>query len=267
MNVSFGKIRRVARASTLALAFLLGFSNAEAGQDCEQHTLTLERLDDSLVLAQKTRRALDASGAKVALLARAGQNLDDYGLRYSHAGWAYKHDGEWLVVHKLNQCGTAVSAIYRQGLGEFFLDDLYRYEAAYVIPSPEAQKRLEALFEQPTHLTRMHTRAYNMLAYPWDTRYQQSNQWALETFAMAMEPDVESRKSAQAWLRLRHYTPTVLKIGALKRLGARITRANVAFDDQPVNARAANRVETVTADSVFVWMRDSESSSAVQTVR
>ena len=39
-----------------------------------------------------------------------------------------------------------------------------------------------------------------MLAYPWSTRYQQSNQWAIETLAYAMEPTSITRERAQAWL-------------------------------------------------------------------
>jgi hypothetical protein len=29
-----------------------------------------------------------------------------------------------------------LAAVYRQGLGEFFLDDLWRYEAAWAVPTP-----------------------------------------------------------------------------------------------------------------------------------
>ena len=89
------------------------------------------------------------------VLARAGQDLSKYGLRYSHLGFAYRQpdrDGGhvWRVLHKLNQCGTAESAIYRQGLGEFFLDDLWRFEAAWVVPTPEVQARLLAvLIDEP----------------------------------------------------------------------------------------------------------------------
>ena len=78
------------------------------------------------------------------MLARAGQNLNEYGLRYSHLGFAYRDTNGWRVVHKLNQCGSARASIYRQGLGEFFMDDLYRYEAALVVPTAEVQALLAA---------------------------------------------------------------------------------------------------------------------------
>lgn len=59
---------------------------------------------------------------------------------------------------------------------------------------------------------------------------------------------------AQAWLQLKAYEPTTLKLGAFTRLGARITAANLAFDDHPNEKRFADRIETVTADSVFAWL-------------
>ena len=46
------------------------------------------------------------------------------GCGWSHVGWAYKDGEAWRVVHKLNQCGTPRGDLYRQGLAEFFLDDL-----------------------------------------------------------------------------------------------------------------------------------------------
>ena len=51
--------------------------------------------------------------------------------------------------------------------------------------------------------------------------------------------------------------PTAQRIGALTRLGGRVTAANVAFDDHPNEKRFADRIETVTVDSVFAWLHRS----------
>lgn len=86
-------------------------------------------------------------------------------------------------------------------------------------------------------------------------KYQQSNQWAIETLALAMEPGtVRQRTQAQAWLRFKGYEPTTLRLGPLTRLGGRISAANVAFDDHPNEKRFSDRIETVTVDSVFEWL-------------
>jgi hypothetical protein len=36
----------------------------------------------------------------------------------------------------------------------------------------------------------------------------------------------------------------------MTRLGARMTRANIAFDDQPFDRRMAGHIDTVTVESV-----------------
>ena len=120
--------RQLALAITTAVA--LAAPAAHAGRSCSApQPPKTQMVERAMTLAERTLRALDQSGAQVVLLARAGQDLSKYGLRYSHLGLAYRQgDGNgghvWRVLHKLNQCGTAESAIYRQGLGEFFLDDL-----------------------------------------------------------------------------------------------------------------------------------------------
>jgi hypothetical protein len=190
----------------------------------------------------------------VVLIARVGQDLSEYGLRYSHVGFAYRDGDTWRVAHKLNDCGTDHSAVYRQGLGEFFLDDPFEYEAGIVVLKPEVQAHLLAVLRDNQRLGQMHTAAYSMVAYAWSQQYQQSNQWALETLAMAEEPAAADRVRAQAWLKLHGYEPTTLRLSTFKRLGARVTSANVAFDDHPDHRRYAGRIDTVTVDSVFLWL-------------
>lgn len=270
----------MSRLSTLLrgamMALLLAAGLVQAGQSCEQKPPGVMEVELSLKLAEFTARKLDASGAQVVVLARAGQDLSRYGLRWSHLGWAYREaqpggdtarPGVWRVVHKLNHCGTATAALYRQGLAEFFLDDLHDYMAAFVVPTPEVQARMLPLLQDNRQVARLHSPAYNMVAYPWALTYQQSNQWAIETLALAMEPTAGSRDRAQAWLRLKDYRPSALHIRAMTRLGARVSAANVAFDDHPNEKRYADRIETVTVDSVFDWLERSGLAGPVQIVR
>jgi hypothetical protein len=258
------------RRGVLAAALLvLAAGAAHAGRSCEAKPPTVDTIQRSMALAERTAAQLDRTGAKVVVLARAGQDLSAYGLRWSHLGLAYRDElpargglparSVWRVVHKLNQCGTAQAAVYRQGLGEFFLDDLFDYRAAVVVLAPEVQARLLATLRSNAAVGTLHTPAYNMVAYPWAQTYQQSNQWAIETLAMSVmqepqDPQAATRARAQAWLGQHGYEPTTLRIPALKRLGARMTAANVAFDDHPNHKRFSDRIETVTVDSVFVWL-------------
>ncbi len=253
------KLFKLRIALALTAGLLAPFS-AHAGRSCEAKKPTTESIERGLTLAERTMTALDAGGNQVVILARAGQDLSKYGLRYSHLGFAYRqpdgHGGHvWRVLHKLNQCGTASAAIYRQGLAEFFLDDLWRLEGAYAVPTQEVQQRLLAVLQDDRQSVYMHHKPYSIVSYAWGQKYQQSNQWAAETLAFAMAPTIRSRAQAQAWLRQREYQPTTLLLGPLTRLGGRLTAANVAFDDHPPEKRFSDRIETVTVDSVFSWLQ------------
>lgn len=229
-------------------------SAAQAGRSCEERAPGAATVQQALNLANDARQKLDASGAEVALIARAGQNLSQYGVRYSHFGFAWRDHpkGAWRVMHELNQCGTAASEIYDDGLGNFFLDDLWKMEALILIPGESTQQHLAALFSTRKHLA-LHDGHYNMVAYPFSTRYQNSNQWALEVIAAAEARDavITTREQAQQWLKMAGYQPTELKLDALTRLGARVSKANIAFDDHPGDLRWSDRIRTVTVDSVF----------------
>lgn len=247
----------------LVTALLLAAAGAaHAGRSCDEQTLSVATLQRGLDLAERTRAALEQAhardGTRVVVLARAGQDLTRYGLRWSHLGYAYRDEAQgepvWRVLHKLNRCGTAEAAIYRQGLGQFFLDDLWRHEAAWVVPTPALQERLLPALRDDRVALRMHVPAYSMVAYAWGMRYQQSNQWALETLVAAQLPPTSTRAQAQALLVVQGYEPTTLALGAFTRLGGRMTRANVAFDDHPNEKRFSDRIETVTVDSVFSWL-------------
>ena len=254
-------------ATLLAAALALTGAAAHAGRSCENKPPTVSAIQRSMLLAEHTAKQLDQSGARVVVLARVGQNLSEYGLRYSHLGFAYREGGQWRIAHKLNQCGTANGSVYRQGLGEFFLDDLYEYEAAVVVPTPEVQAKLLPTLRDNGKLAQLNNPSYSMVAYPWALRYQQSNQWAIETLAMTQDPAAATRERAQAWLQLHDYRPTTLRISALKRLGGRMTAANVAFDDHPNEKRFTDRIETVTVDSVFAWLNRSGLGGPVQVIR
>lgn len=241
-----------------AIALLAGGA-AQAGRSCEGQRLSVQDVTQGMALAARTATDLDAAhardGTRVVMLARAGQDLSKYRQTWSHVGWAYRSStGQWRVLHKLNHCGTDQSVLMRQGLGQFFLDQMWRYEARWE-PVPTAwQDGLWALLQDNARAARLHQPRYSMVAYAWGTRYQQSNQWAIETLALAAEPGLHSRTQAQAWLQLKDYRPPSLRIGALSRLGGRMTRANVAFDDHPTEQRFADRIQTVTADSVLDWL-------------
>ena len=157
--------------AAVAMVVSLAATPAFAGRPCEEGKPTIQQLAAGMELAARTAKQLDASGAKVVLLARAGQDLSKYGLRWSHFGLAYRDDaanggqGAWRIVHKLNACGTDRADLFRQGLGEFFNDRPFRYEAAFLPLTPELQARVLPLLRDNTAVARLHTPRYSMVAY------------------------------------------------------------------------------------------------------
>lgn len=262
-------MKRLFQRLFLALLLACCVNAAQAGRVCETKKTTANSFIAAMNLADKTRIALDNSRAQVAIIARVGQDLSRYGLRYSHMAYVWRDNANarWTVVHELNQCGTARSALYEQGLANFFLDDLFVYEAGVFIPTPASQKRIMAMLTGYAPMG-MHNSRYNMLSYAFSTAYQNSNQWVLETYAASSsEMVLGDRNQAQAWLKLAGYRPMTVNVPATTRLGAKLFSANISFDDHPFGRRAAGLIDTVSVESVFRFMRAREPGAREMVVR
>jgi hypothetical protein len=247
-----------AKAVISVLCVVLLAGNAWAGRPCTEFRPEPATVKNALLLADRARSALDEAGAEVALIARVGQDLSKYKLRYSHFGFVVRNHpaGPWIVVHELNLCGSQESGIFAEGLGNFFLDDMFAYETLILVPDAATQRRLAAMLASDRPLA-LHALPYNMLAFAYSTRYQNSNQWGLEVYAAAAghEAGTMTRGEAQAWLKASGYRPSTIQMDTMTRLGARMFRANIAFDDHPFERRMAGQIDTVTVDSVFQFVR------------
>lgn len=251
-------MRRLLGAGTVALLTLCSAA-AHAGRSCEEQPVTQKSFSNALASGLALQAALDASGEDVALIARQGQDLSKYRLKYTHAGLAYRPAAgqPWRVYELLNDCGSADSALWVDGLANFFLDDPYTLDALVMAPPPKVAARLKQVLADPATLNQLHQIKYNMVAYPFSTRYQNSNQWVLEVVASAEASDirVRTREQAQAWLKMVGYQPTEMNIGPLTRLGGRMFKANIAFDDHPSALRFSDRINAVTVDSIQAFLQ------------
>ncbi len=244
----------------LLAALMLGLTlQAQAGQACEEKPLTVDTFKLAMGAAENLATRLDQMGGDVYVIGRMGQDLSKYDLRYTHAAFVYKQaDGHWRVAHLLNDCGTDHSDLWYEGLGNFFMDDMFRYDAVVITPPPALAERLKQRLDKGGMLRSLHTPRYSLTAYPFATRYENSNTWVLENLAAAtsVETRIGSREQAQMWLKLNNYTPSELNIGAMTRLGGRMFKANVAFDDHPNELRYKDRIQTVSVDSIIRFYLD-----------
>jgi hypothetical protein len=252
-------------AVVILLWLILVIHDVKAGQTCEERPPNAEELRHGLALAAKVQAAIDASDADVLLIARVGQDLSKYNLKHSHIAFllrdraATKAYETWGVFHMLNHCGKPTSGLFNEGLGMFFMDTPFRYEALIITPSRDLQTRLKTILASDSP-TKFKAERYNMLAYPFNAASQNSNQWVLEILAAAMSQEraVQTREDAHAYLRYVRYKPTTLHLDTLTRLGASITKQNINFDDHPFGRRMSGKIDTVTVDSVakFIVARD-----------
>jgi hypothetical protein len=258
------RIRRIAAA--LGAAILLAAAAAHAGRTCEARPLDVESVRQAMELAARTARRLDESKANVVVLARAGQDLTRYGLTWSHMGFAYREreGGPWRVAHKSEPLRHRFERAIPPGPGRVLHGPLCSAtRRGFVVLDAEAQARLLPVLRDNYAVSRWHAEPYSMVAYPWSLRYQQSNQWGAGDSRGRDGSGITTRSQAQAWLQLRDYRPAVLHLGAMERLGARITTAHIAFDDHPDIKRFSGRIETVSVDSAFAWLKRSGLGGAV----
>ena len=228
-----------------------------AGATCQQSKLTINQMRQAIHAASKLKTALDKSHSDVALIARSGTDLSKYNLRFSHLAFAIKsYHGQpgWTVVHLLNECGTQRSNLYAQGLVNFFMDDMYRYDSQVTVLKPSLQRKLrQAINSKAKH--QLHGARYNMLAYPFATKYQNSNQWILEMLARAdSNKPVQTRYQAQMWLWRMHYQPTVISINALEKFGSAFN-SNIAFNDHPIEESRLSRYSVVSVESIIQYLK------------
>jgi hypothetical protein len=239
----------------LVAVIVLGAGPAGAGSPCSERALKQEAFAKASAMALKLRQALDQSGAKIAIVGRVGSDISEHGLRYTHAGIVQRdhRKGRWVFVHLLNECGANSSSIYDQGLINFFLDDLFAYDAVIAIPAQALQDRLDTALNGAT-VARLHNPKYSMIAYPFSTRYQNSNQWVLEILAAAQAGGAVTREAAQKYLKDRGYTPDIIRISGFKRFGAALFRANVQFDDHPDSESENGRDSFVSVRSILRYL-------------
>lgn len=215
----------------------------------------VEKVIAASAAARRLERALEASGAEIAIVARVGSDLRRHGIVWTHAGIAWRDDpaARWQVTHLLNDCAGRYSRLYRQGLVNFFLDDPLVYDALILVPGPATRAALVARLRSGAALS-LHQPLYSAMSYPFATTYQNSNQFVLENLALAqLGATTGGREAAIARLRGTGYAPHVVRLTGFERIGAGM-KANVRFDDHPREADQANRYAVVTVASLEAWL-------------
>ena len=239
------------------LIALLFLQPAHAGTQCSEKIASPTSLLTASKSAQRIMQQLEKNPAPVALLARHGTNLDKYGLHYSHVGFVVRDhpDGAWTVVHLLNQCGSARSDIYAQGLVNFFMDDLQSQDARIVWLKPELAHRLAVLLGKNT-VTSVFDPDYSVIARYDSRQYQNSTAWVLDMLSAAQLPamNLPKRDHAQALEKAQGFVPDIIHIDYSQRILGGFFSANTVFTDHSVGTRLSGQYKVVTVRSIFRYL-------------
>ncbi len=209
----------------LCLCFTLP---AQAGRHCEATELSPQQWAAAAESALTVAAALDSADAEVA-----------------------------LVVHLLNHCARGDSALFAEGLVNFFADDLHRQDARIVWLQPDFAQRLARLLRSD-HIHALHEPRYNLIARPDSRRTQNSTAWVLELLAAADYGAALERRDAQAHALASGFTPDEVRIAYSKRVAGGLLADNLVFTDHPVATRLSGRYPVVTVRAIlrFLESRD-----------
>ncbi|MDH4391909.1 MAG: DUF2145 domain-containing protein [Aquabacterium sp.] len=255
-----------APALLLGLAGLLAAGAAQA--DLLRHCAAARPLDaaqhDRLFrISAVVRGVLDQSGQRLALIARAGTDLQRFGQRYSHAGISLlaSPNTPWSVRQLYYDCDLAQPRIFDQGLPGFLLggaDPDQGHTVLLLLPEPAARP-LEAAALDTRQALRVLGSTYSANAHAFSTRYQNCNQWVAELLAQAWGglagDGTDARAQAQQWLQQQGYAPTPMQVGNPLLLLAGAIVPWLHTDDHPAEGLRAQRFDVSMPASIESFVR------------
>ncbi|MFM2346091.1 MAG: hypothetical protein RL654_844 [Pseudomonadota bacterium] len=213
-----------------------------------------------LMLAERVRTELEASGRRIALVSRAGLDLDRIGHRFSHAGFSVRAsaDGPWSVRQLYYACEEGRSRLFDQGLAGF-LAGAERPERGHLsvlllpLEARADEAALEAALLDASRSLEVLGAVYSPNAHAFSTRYQNCNQWAAELIAIAGGA-APGREAAQVWLRRAGYQPSRIE---LPLWAVDLTRLVpwLHHDDHPPEDLAAGHMQVSLPAALEDFMR------------
>ena len=265
-----------ARAVVLAAATLGATTSGHAGvlAEATRHSftdycsrsspLTAAQQHRLLRVAEIVRRELQASGADVALVSRAGTDLKRFGQRFSHAGLSLREGTElpWAVRQLYYACDEKRPRLFDQGLAGFLMgtdDPSIGHLSLVLLPRGEATEALRRVaLDKPVALSLVSPR-YSANAYAFSSRYQNCNQWLAELMGVAWGGLAGSQGSlrdpAQQWLKQAGYQPQAMPIGSHALMMAAPLIPMVHLDDHPEEDRFALQLRVSMPRSLEAFVR------------
>lgn len=253
-----------------------------SGAGCRSVTFGPEGYYKAAQLGEKVISYLEKkhekNGDTVVLLGRIGSDSPEKRFqkkvsqywRHTHAGLAYRNhkDGQWQIVHLLNDCGKE-SSIYSESMMKFFLDDPHEYKAVIAIPSKEIQQALETMIvDRDMALALFNNSIYSSVSNPFNTVRQNSNEYILDTLVTAIAfsrgvKNIFTREQAKEYLLesdlVNHLEPEQVKVKSLESLGMAFGFGpkNASLEDHPKKSRRQGKIDMVSVGTLITFLNNS----------
>jgi hypothetical protein len=258
-------IRAAARIALPLLLAALPWSavRAEALRYCDRPAaLDAVQKDRLLRFGGVVKAVLEESGQGLALVSRSGLDLGRFGVRYSHAGVSLKAsaNGAWSVRQLYYACDERKPRLFDQGIAGFVLgldDPAVGYVSVVFLP-PDDGAALERVALDDARALRLLGTTYSANAFPFNTAYQNCNQWLVELLAAAWgarDAGDGLRAGAQAWLRETGYAPTVFDLQPPPLIWLAAFVPWLHHDDHPPQDLAAGRFRVSMPASIEAFVR------------
>ncbi len=225
-------------------------------------------VEDAAAFSKQIERRLAQDGARLALVFRSGQRLDELpeGVRFTHGAFWVLQDiiapnGDVIqgyAVYNLYAGGDTDVAPGRSALVQDFPYDftapMAEARAGVIIPSPEMQRRIVGIMASPTY-AQLHNPSFSIVANPHDLRHQNCNEFYLDVIAAAAWEETD-RAQIKANLAA-YFEPAVIQTTWFQRTFGPMFNPRVQTDDHD------STVETTTFLSMAAFMQEYGLSSDV----
>ncbi len=203
--------------------------------------------EEIIAFAKKVERVAASKGARVFLLARVGSPPDSLpaGIRYTHTAFAVysmirTEDGREIpgyAIYNLYQKDKdpGHSVLVVDYPADFFAG-VYELRAGVAIPTPKMQQRLLQVIASPTY-AKLHNPNYSILANPYDTKFQNCTEHALDVIDAAIyRTDDIAQLKANA---RRYFQAQTVEINPLKLFFGSMVMSDVRTSDHEGEIRTA----------------------------
>jgi len=259
--------RRVAASCVLGCWMLLASMGATAGvlRYCDkQGKLDIVRQDRMFQFSEVVKAELEKSGAAEAFISSAGLDLKALDLRYSHTGISLKRNtaAPWAVRQLYYDCDKKQPRIFDQGVAGFVMGsadvDVNYVSLVFLPPSSPKGAALEQAALDNTLAVALLGPVYSANSYPFQTIYQNCNQWVMELLAAAwggLPRSEHMREDAQQWLQKEKYEPTNIPINFRPLLWMARMVPWLHSDDHPPENLDKGLIQTSLPPAVEAFVR------------